>query len=65
MDDNEPKVPKPSPNRRSRESAMMQPDLKYILQRKKEMADRAEREKRYQPGFRIDPPTEKDPSTEG
>lgn len=53
-----PSTPTPIPQRRRRESAI-QSDLDYVLMRQKELRDRAAREARYRPGFKVDPPKPK------
>lgn len=58
-ENDDPKI-KPSPNRRSRESAMMVPDLDYFRQRQAEMRD-PNREARYRPGFKLEPTKKESP----
>lgn len=58
-DDRRPRKPAQRTPRRQRRESAVQSDLAYVLQRMREMADREERDKRYNPGFKVDPPTKK------
>lgn len=65
-DSNRPEGPQPRKLRQQRRESAVQSDLAYVLERQREMADRAEREKRYRPGFKVEPPTkEGEPDGDG